>query len=159
REVPAGNPFLPTVIRVHPRPFVVYSDSVRILIAPDKFKGTLTAHAAAEAIARGWKQARLDDSLELLPMTDGGAGFGEVLSRLLRARARTLRTLDAAHRPCVARWWWEPESKTAIIESASIIGLAMLPRKRFHPFALDTFGLGIALRAAAARGAKRCLVG
>jgi glycerate kinase len=132
---------------------------LRILIIPDKFKGTLSAGAAARAIAKGWHEARRQDSLDLLPMTDGGDGFGEVISGLLRARVQRLETVDAAHRPCSARWWWEPRTKTAIIESAAIVGLAMLPPGRFHPFELDTFGLGAVIRAAAAKGARRCLMG
>ena len=67
--------------------------------------------------------------------------------------------MDAAHRPCVAKWWWEPRTRTAIIESAAVIGLAMLPPKRFHPFQLDTLGLGAVVRAAAKKGAQRCLMG
>jgi len=67
--------------------------------------------------------------------------------------------VDAAHRPCTARWWWEPKTKTAIIESANVIGLAMLPSGKFHPFELDTFGLGAVIRAAAAKGARRCFIG
>jgi glycerate kinase len=133
--------------------------ALRVLIIPDKFKGTLTAAAAAEAIARGWRKARAHDSLNLLPMSDGGDGFGEVTSALLQARSQRVKTVDAAHRPCVSRWWWEPHTRTAIIESATVIGLAMLPPKRFHPFQLDTLGLGAVLRAAAKRGARRCLMG
>ena len=130
-----------------------------ILIVPDKFKGTLSAGAAAEAIARGWGKARPQDPLVLLPMSDGGDGFGEVISGLLDAKLQTISAIDAAHRPCAAHWWWEPESRTAIIESAKIIGLAMLPSKEFHPFALDTAGLGAIIPALAAAGAKRCLAG
>jgi glycerate 2-kinase len=132
---------------------------LRILIMPDKFKGTLSAGAAARAIAKGWHKARRQDSLDLLPMTDGGDGFGEVISSLLHAKVQHLETVDAAHRPCSARWWWESRTKTAIIESAAIVGLAMLPPGRFHPFELDTFGLGAVVRAATTRGAKRCLMG
>ena len=132
---------------------------MRILIIPDKFKGTLTAEAAAEAIARGWRKARPQDALDLLPMSDGGDGFGEVISRLLAAKVQTIKTVDAAHRPCLAKWWWEPKTKTAIVESATVIGLAMLPSKQFHPFDLDTFGMAAVLRAAAAKGARRCLIG
>src|SRR5256885_15462697 len=130
---------------------------LKVLIVPDKFKGTLTAHAASEAIAHGWRGARPHDHLDLLPMSDGGDGFGQVISRLLDANPQSVRTVDAAHRPCRAQWWWEPHSKTAIIESAKVIGLAQLPPKNFHPFDLDTFGLGAALRAAAAKWARRCL--
>ncbi|MBI3192759.1 MAG: glycerate kinase, partial [Pedosphaera parvula] len=117
-----------------------------MLIAPDKFKGTLTAEQAAEAIAQGWRKARPKDHLELLPVSDGGDGFGEILSRLLRAKRQRTRSADAAHRPCLAHWWWEPVTRTAIIESAQIIGLAQLPPGQYHPFELDTFGLGVVLR-------------
>ena len=132
---------------------------LKILITPDKFKGTLTAGAAAWAIARSWSRARPQDTLEILPMSDGGDGFGEVMGGLLGAKVQTVKTVDAAHRSCQARWWWEPKTKTAIIESASVIGLAMLPPGKFHPFALNTFGLGAVIRAASARGARRCFIG
>ena len=132
---------------------------VNVLIIPDKFKGTLTAHDAAEAMARGWQNARPGDLVTLLPMSDGGDGFGEVLGRLLNAKIQKVKTVDAAHRPCEANWWWEPKTKTAVIESANVIGLAKLPPGKFHPFELDTFGLSAVIRAAAKKGAKRCVIG
>jgi len=132
---------------------------LNVLIVPDKFKGTLTARAAAELIAAGWHEARPEDKLDLLPMSDGGDGFGEVLSLLLKVEKLTVSTLDAAHRPQQAPWWWDPDTGTAIIESARIIGLALLPANKFHPFDLDTFGLGAALKAAADIGARHCLMG
>ncbi|MCX6926363.1 MAG: glycerate kinase [Verrucomicrobia bacterium] len=133
--------------------------ALRVLVVPDKFKGTLTAREAAEAIARGWRTARPHDALDLLPMSDGGDGFGEVTRALLHAKCQRVRTVDAAHGPCLARWWWEPRTKTAVIESAGVIGLAMLPPNRYHPFQLDTLGLGAVVRAAVKKGATRCLIG
>ena len=133
--------------------------SLRVLIVPDKFKGTLTALAAAQAIAAGWRKARRPDTLTLLPMSDGGDGFGAILSGLLQARVQTTKTVDAAGRPLAARWWWEATGRTAIIESASVIGLAQLPPGEFHPFQLDTRGLGAVLHAASEKGARRCLLG
>jgi glycerate kinase len=130
----------------------------RILIVPDKFKGSLTARQAAGAIARGWRKARPKDVLDLLPMSDGGDGFGEVLSGLLGASRRSVTTLDAAHRPLRCVWWWT-KAKTAIIESAKVNGLAMLAGQGFHPFQLDTFGLGKVLRAAEKSGARDCVIG
>src|SRR6266850_7898351 len=100
---------------------------LQILIAPDKFKGTLTAQQAADAIARGWRTARPQDGLDLLPISDGGDGFGEIISQLLGAQRETVKTVDAAHRPMEATWWWHEPTRTAILESASVIGLAMLP--------------------------------
>jgi glycerate kinase len=133
--------------------------ATRILIVPDKFKGTLNAGEAARAIARGWRRERPADRLELAPMSDGGDGFGEVLGLGMKAVARHTITTDAAGRRCRARWWWHAASRTAIIESARVIGLALLPPGRFHPFQLDTFGLGALLRDASALRATRCLVG
>lgn len=130
-----------------------------VLIVCDKFKGTLSAEGAARAIAKGWARARPGDTLDVLPMTDGGDGFGALMGGLLRAQIQRVRTVDAATRPCWARWWWEPVSGTAIVESAAVIGLAMLPPNAFHPFELDTFGLGAVLRSVAAKGAKTCLLG
>jgi len=132
---------------------------VKALIVPDKFKGTLTASEAAQAIASGWRRARPGDDLELLPMSDGGDGFGEIMSSLIGAEPILTGTVDAAHRPISASWWWHARTATAIIESARIIGLAQLPRGKYHPFGLDTRGLGIVLRAAEKRGARKCLIG
>ncbi|HVR37040.1 MAG TPA: glycerate kinase [Methylomirabilota bacterium] len=133
--------------------------ALKLLVLPDKFKGTLTAPQAADAITRGWRRARPDDRIEPLPMSDGGDGFGDVMRHLLHARPRKLRTRDAAHRPCQTEWHWNGQNRTAIIESARIIGLSMLPPGKYHPFDLDTFGLGAAITAAIQAGAQRCLIG
>ena len=132
---------------------------LRVLIAPDKFKGTLCAADAARAIAKGWRQARPKDALQLMPITDGGDGFGQVMASLLMAKPRRILTIDAAHRPCKSTWWFEPKTKTAILESARVVGLAMLPPQKFHPFELDTFGLGAVVCAAREAGARHCLIG
>jgi glycerate kinase len=133
--------------------------TLHVLIVPDKFKGTLTASQAAEAIARGWRRQRPRDILTLCPMSDGGDGFGSVTGQALHAEARATHTVDAAHRPLKATWWWVAESRTAIIESARVIGLAQLPPGRFHPFELDTAGLGAVFQDAAKLGARRCWIG
>ncbi len=132
---------------------------MNVLICPDKFKGTLTAEAAAEAMALGWKKARPKDRLTLLPVSDGGDGFGAIMARMLKARAVKLKTINAAHQPISSSWWWEPKTNLAIIESAAINGLAMLPKGKFHPFDLNSYGLGEALLAAAKKGARTALIG
>ena len=130
-----------------------------LLIVPDKFKGTLTARAAAEAMARGWARVHPADTLELLPMSDGGDGFSLVLTDFLHAETRTFQTVDAAHRPRVASWGWDPTTRTAIIESAQSIGLALVPTGQFHPFDLDTRGLGETIMEALRCGARRLVIG
>lgn len=133
--------------------------SARVLIVPDKFKGTLTAVDACAAMAKGWKSVRANDRLDRLPMSDGGDGFGSVLGRLFQAPLRSVRTVDAARRPIRAHWWWVGGQELAIIEAAQVIGLAMLPPREFHPFQLDTFGLGRVMQAAANVGARKCVIG
>jgi glycerate kinase len=133
--------------------------TLKVVIAPDKFKGTLTAKAAAQAIARGWRKSRPGDELDLLPMSDGGDGFGEVIGRLLGAKIQRVRTVNAAHQRCSVKWWWDAKTHTAVIESANVIGLAMLPPGKFHPFDLDAFGLGAVLNAAYRKGATRVIIG
>jgi glycerate kinase len=128
-----------------------------VLIIPDKFKGTLAASEAADALAAGWRQVRPGDSIELLPMSDGGDGFGEVMGRLMGGERRELEGLNAAHEPCRGHWW--QSGGTGVLESAAFNGLAMLPRGKHHPFDLDTSGVGLALRKMRESGAEACLVG
>jgi glycerate 2-kinase len=130
-----------------------------ILIIPDKFKGTLTAQQAARAMARGWIRGCPDDRLDLLPMSDGGDGFGPILSNALGASLCTSRGVDAAGRRCRVSWWRHGQQRTAIVESARVIGLAMLPPGRFHPFQLDTGGLGRLLKSIGHRKCSTCLIG
>ncbi|MFM8360209.1 MAG: glycerate kinase, partial [Verrucomicrobiota bacterium] len=114
---------------------------------------------AAGAIANGWWRNRPGDEVEILPMSDGGDGFGEILAALTGAAEQACPTTDAAHRPREARWWWQADLGLAIVEAAQVNGLALLPPGRFHPFELDTAGLGPVLQAVARAGARRCLVG
>ena len=135
------------------------SRALRVLIVPDKFKGTMSARQAAKAIAAGWHIARAHDELELLPMADGGDGFGEILGALLGAEPFICDTVDAAGRPCRARWWWSATTGTALLEAAQVNGLALLPTAHYHPYDLDTYGLGDVLRAIAAHRPARLYVG
>lgn len=132
---------------------------MQVLIAPDKFKGTLNASEAAEAIARGWLKQRPDDKVDIFPISDGGDGFGKLLGKHLGADTHFVRTVNAAGQPINAPWWWVPKLKLAIVESAEVIGLAQLPPGKFHPFDLDTRGLAAVLRDVEKARPKLCLVG
>ena len=131
----------------------------RVVIVPDKFKGTLTAFEAAAAIEKGWRRVRPKDSLDLIPMSDGGDGFGPTLSLHCQGEERRVKTTNEAGEPIWAKWWWVPKTKTAIVETAQVIGLAQLPKGKFHPFELDTFGLGTVFSKVFAMNPKRCLIG
>jgi glycerate kinase len=81
------------------------------------------------------------------------------MAGLLGATECVTATVDAAGRPIGAKWWWLADSRTAIIESAQVIGLALLPPKKFHPFELDTRGLAAVIRSAVAAGAQTIHLG
>ncbi|MEI6253818.1 MAG: glycerate kinase, partial [Mycobacteriaceae bacterium] len=101
--------------------------ALRTLIAPDCFGDSLTAVAAASAIAEGWRRARPQDTLVLAPQSDGGPGFVEVLTtghpdmQLRRARVRGPLTADVD-----AEWVFNARTSTAYIESAQACGLHLL---------------------------------
>lgn len=131
----------------------------RILIVPDKFKGSLSAVEAAGAIARGWAAACPDDTLALLPMSDGGDGFGPVMAGALGLEEQLVEVVDAAGQARRAALWFDSGSCQAVVETAQSNGLALLPGGQFHPFDLETIGVGHLLLAAGQAGAVHCLTG
>ena len=133
--------------------------SRRILIVPDKFKGSLSALEAAEAIARGWAAACPGDSLALLPMSDGGDGFGPVMAGALGLEEQIVNGVDATGKARPTTWWLDSGADQAVVETAQSNGLALLPKGQFHPFDLDTRGVGGLLLVAGQAGASRCLTG
>ena len=130
----------------------------KILIAPDKFKGTLTARQAAKAIARGWKAARPKDKLTQLPISDGGDGFGPLMANALHASPIPIESKDAAGNKIEALIW-QTDDRVTLIESANLTGLAMLPEKQRNPLAVDSAGLGLALQSDATQNSSHCFIG
>lgn len=130
---------------------------MRVLIAPDKFAGTLGAVEAAEAIATGWSRAAPGDDLDLAPVSDGGPGFLDVT----RAAAGG-EVIDAT----VSGPWGTSVSAAvlrrgaaAFIEAAQACGLDQLEETRRDPTVTTTYGVGELLTRAVSEGARRCVVG
>lgn len=117
----------------------------RILIAPDKFKGSLTAPQAAEAIARG--VALLDPSAEceLCPIADGGEGFMEALAGPLHGRWITCPAVDALGRDIQSRYVLADtaDGLIAVFEMAETAGLWRLEEKERNPLVATTRGVGM----------------
>ena len=131
---------------------------MRVVIAPDKFAGTVTAAQAAAALARGWDSRRAGDELRQLPMSDGGPGFLSVLAAALVASdAREVTTTDPLGRPISAAWLLDQE--TAYVESAQVVGLQLLADGERDPERTTSAGLAALLEAALDAGARRIVVG
>ncbi len=133
---------------------------MRVLIAPDKFKGTLSARQAAEAIERGWRRTRPQDLLELVPLADGGEGTlealvpadgspgsGELVSRVVAGPLGDPVQAEAGVR-----------GTTGVVEMARASGLALLTQTRRDPRRTTTRGTGELMAAALDRGARELLV-
>ena len=132
---------------------------MRILIAPDKFKGSLSAPAAAEAIARGLRTVWPEAQLDLAPIADGGEGFAEALAVALGAEWVKVVSEDAIGRPIEARYAWLPDESLAILEMSEASGLHRIAQHERAPLCADTFGTGVLIAHAVTRGARRILVG
>jgi glycerate kinase len=158
---------------------------VRVLVAPDKFAGTLTAVEAASAIAAGWRQRRPDDEVVLAPMSDGGPGFVDAVHAALGGRLHALTVRGPLGRPTPATLLLvdepgpdasgsapaiptaaTPPTSTAYVESAQACGLALLPTDatglRPEPDVVEaatTLGVGDLVAAALDAGAATVVVG
>lgn len=117
----------------------------RVLIAPDKFKGTLSSPEAAHAIRAGLSSVWPDASFTTVALADGGEGFTECLVTARGGRMRSAVTVDALNRKCTAQWG-ELDSDIAVLEIASASGLATLPNDKRDPLTTSTFGTGLVLR-------------
>ncbi len=127
---------------------------MRLLIAPDKFAGTLTALEAAEAIAVGWRRQAPGDVLDLAPMADGGPGFVDVLHAALGGELLAV-TVGAPHGERVPATILVVED-VAYVESAQAVGLHLM--NGGAEFASST-GVGELIMAAVESGARKVVVG
>lgn len=135
---------------------------MKALIAPDSFGDTLTAVAAAEAIATGWALGRPDDALTLVPQSDGGPGFVAVLASRFGEVATATVSGPLGAEVC-ADWLLDRRDGrvTAYIECAQASGLHQLggrPTPR-TALAAGTFGVGQLVAEAVAAGADQIVVG
>ena len=140
------------------RPFNRQFSLRRVLVAPNAFKGTLTAVEAAEAIAAGIRRFRPSAEIILHPVSDGGEGL---LALLAPAMGCTIETAVVSGplpaQRVKARWGWC--SGKAIIESAEAAGLLLIPEKDRNPLLTSTYGVGELIRAALEQGAKELIIG
>jgi glycerate 2-kinase len=128
-----------------------------VLVAPDSFGGSMSALQAAEAIAAGWGDAAPADRITVVPLSDGGPGFVEVLHRGLGGRLVDLEVPDPLGRPTQAQVLII--DGTAYVESAHACGLHLLRPEERDPGRTTSAGVAALLRAAVEAGAMRIVVG
>lgn len=131
---------------------------MKILIAPDKFKGTLSAQEVCEALAKGLSQHG-EHEIKMLPLADGGEGTKELFIKHLQAKPVSVLVHDPLMRPIHAEYALSADGKTAFIELASASGLSLLKPVERNPLLTTTFGTGELIRDALNRGVVNIFVG
>jgi glycerate 2-kinase len=132
---------------------------MRIVVAPDSFKGSLTALAVAEAVERGLRTVWPDAEVRKVPIADGGEGTVDALVVATSGCAVETTVRGPLGEPVRARWGVLGDAATAVIEMAAASGLPLVPKERRDPRVTTTHGTGELLRAALDAGLSRLVVG
>jgi glycerate 2-kinase len=132
---------------------------MKILIAPDKFKGALSAREAAENIAKGLRDALPGAIIDIVPMADGGEGTAEAICDALGASWLKCKAHDPLGREIDARYVYIEKKKVAIMEMSEAAGMRRLSKNELDPLRANTFGVGEMLLAAVRAAADEIIIG
>lgn len=131
---------------------------MKILIAPDSFKNSLTAVHVAEAIAEGILHVYPDSNIIKLPMADGGEGTVDALVAATGGTKVRVATKDPLMRDIEASYGFL-DNHTAVIEMAAASGIERLSTSELNPLIATTYGTGLLIRDAIEKGAKKIITG
>ena len=131
---------------------------MKIVIAPDSFKDSLSAEGVADAIALGLAQVWPEATLVKCPMADGGEGTMEAIVAACSGELRRQQVQGPLGEPVQAGWGWLAESHTAIIEMAQASGLQLLSLEQRDACRSSTYGTGQLISAALDAGARRIIL-
>ncbi len=132
---------------------------MKIVIAPDSFKGSLTALHVAEAIEVGLHRVFPDAAIEKVPMADGGEGTVQSLVDATSGLILTAQVLDPLGNSINAQYGVLGDGVTAVIEMAAASGLTLVPLDKRDPRVTTTYGTGELIRAALAHGCRKLIIG
>lgn len=131
---------------------------MKIVIAPDSFKESLSAPDVAAAIASGWQEVYPDAECLLRPMADGGEGTVDAVLAAVGGERREMQVRGPLGTPVTAHWGWLGDG-TAVIEMAAASGLHWVARDRRDARQASSYGTGELIRAALDAGATRIILG
>ena len=132
---------------------------LRVVIAPDSFKGSLTSVEVASALASGWLAARPGDEVLLAPLADGGEGTLVAIAAAGGWEWRIAPASDPIGRPVDARWLRSADGARAVVELAEASGLSRLTAEERDPAGASTRGTGEVLRAVLDDGIRTITLG
>jgi len=132
---------------------------MRILIAPDKFKGSLNAREVAENIAKGLHDAMPAADIEIVPMADGGEGTAEAICSARGCSWLQCKAHDPLGREIDARYGWIVGEKLAVMEMSEAAGMKRLAANELNPDLVTTYGVGEMISDASCQGADQIIIG
>ena len=130
-----------------------------ILLAPDKFRGSLTAIEVCAAMNEGIRLVSQDIEIIAVPMADGGEGTAEILTYNAGGQMKTCEVLDPLGRKIQSSFGLSANKQTAYIEMASASGLKLLQINEYNPFKTSTSGTGQLIQKALEAGVKKIILG
>lgn len=135
------------------------SKPMKIIIAIDSFKGSLTSFEAGEAVRKSILQVQPTWQTEIIPVADGGEGMMTVMLNATQGKPQSIW----AHDPCMklikANYGISADGKTAFIEMATISGLPLIQKEQQNPMKTTTYGTGELIRDALEKGCDRFIIG
>jgi glycerate kinase len=132
---------------------------MKIIIAPDSFKGSLSANQAALCIAEGARRAVPDAEIVLVPLADGGEGTVEALVTATGGRLIRVPATDPLGNRIDSFFGILGDTQTAVVEMAAASGLPLVPTDRRNPLLTTTYGTGELIRAAMDAGCRTLILG
>src|SRR5450631_2062353 len=132
---------------------------MRIIVAPDSYKGSLSAVGVANAMARGIGAVFPDAEVVRIPIADGGEGTVDALVTATCGRISTRRVSGPLGEQVDAAWGILGDGSTAVIEMATASGLPLVPPEKRNPRLTSTRGTGELIKAALDAGLRRIIIG
>jgi glycerate kinase len=132
---------------------------MKIVIAPDKFKGSLSGIAFCDAVERGIKKHTNTLEVQKLPLADGGDGTVDAIRFYTGGEIISCRVFDPLNREIVADYLYAEKTKVAFIEMAEASGIRLLKNAELNPWQTTTYGTGQLINDALKRGAKKIILG
>lgn len=132
---------------------------MKIVLAPDKFKNSLTAMEFCQVVERGIRSVRSDVDIIKLPLADGGDGTIEVVNYYLNGETVTIEVNDPFFKPIKASYLYSETSQTAFIEMAEASGMKLLKEEQFDCKNATTYGTGEMILDAINKGATKVILG
>ncbi len=138
---------------------LLQGEKMRVLIAIDSLKGSLTSMEAGNTIAEGIKRVYPKAELHVSPLADGGEGTAEALTAGLKGSLQSLTVTGPLGAPISAGYGILPDKRTAVLEMAAAAGITLVEPEKRNPMKTTTYGVGELIRDAIKKGCRHFIVG